>query len=126
MSNQYYIQDARDYVGNDVLWWAEEEKGYTTDLNKALIVDDNWVKSHQRSTDIPWPKDYIDRMSRPAVDYQYLDKSYAGLKEKPVIDQLRDVLGPAIKAAQSRVGTNVRMKDDESLIEAGKLLGVTP
>lgn len=45
-------------------------------------------------------------------------------RQKPILDQIREVLGPAIKAAQSRVGANVRLKDDEALIEAGKLLGV--
>lgn len=42
------------------------------------------------------------------------------------VSELREVLGPAINAAQSRVGANVRLKDDEALLEAGGLLGVIP
>jgi len=29
----YYIQNV--YVGNAILWWAIDSKGYTTDIGKA-------------------------------------------------------------------------------------------
>lgn len=75
MSNIYYLQDNRGYVGNDILWWAKEGKGYTTDLSKAeTYTKEQAMSQHQsRGTDIPWPKDYIDAKSRPAVDMQYVD-----------------------------------------------------
>lgn len=34
-SGVYLIQDTRQYVGNSVLWWAHEGKGYTTDFAAA-------------------------------------------------------------------------------------------
>ena len=34
---KYYLQDTRAIVGNDMLWWAIDGKGYTTDLNKANV-----------------------------------------------------------------------------------------
>jgi rubrerythrin len=79
MSNQFYLQDSRGYVGNDVLWWAKNGHGYTTDLSKAHIyTKDEAVKRHEsRYTDIPWPKDYIDAKTRPAVDMQYINREEA-------------------------------------------------
>lgn len=46
---EYFIQDARSYVGNAVLWWRHEGRGYTVDLNAAgRFLGD---------TDVPWPVD---------------------------------------------------------------------
>lgn len=33
----YYLQDSRDFVGNNILWWAKDGKGYTTDISKAHV-----------------------------------------------------------------------------------------
>jgi hypothetical protein len=75
----FYLQDSRGYVGNDVLWWAKDGKGYTTDLSKAhAYTKDEAVAQHEmRETDIPWPKDYIDAKTRPAVDMQYIKREEA-------------------------------------------------
>jgi hypothetical protein len=78
----FYLQDSRSYVGNDVLWWAKDGNGYTTDLRKAQVYTKaEAVRQHEsRETDIPWPKDYIDGKTRPAVDMQYIkrDEALAG------------------------------------------------
>jgi len=79
MSNdQYYLQDKRQYVGNDMLWWADKG-GYTTDLNKAeaMTKEKAVAQNQSRETDIPWPKSYIDNKWRPAVDAQCVDKEVA-------------------------------------------------
>ena len=75
----FYLQDSRGYIGNDVVWWAKDGKGYTTDLRKAHIyTEDEAQKMHfARTSDIPWPKDYIDARTRPAVDMQYIKRSEA-------------------------------------------------
>lgn len=74
MSDLFYLQDSRGYVGNDVLWWALEGNGYTTDLRRAqTYTKDEAQRMHNaRPTDIPWPKEYIDAKTRPAVDMQYI------------------------------------------------------
>lgn len=80
MSEQlFYLQDSRSYVGNDVLWWAKDGKGYTTDLSKAHVytMADAVAQHNCRETDIPWPKDYIDAKTRPAVDVQYINRAEA-------------------------------------------------
>lgn len=78
----FYMQDSRGYVGNDVLWWAKDGNGYTTDLSKAetFAKEDAQRMHNSRLSDIPWPKDYIDAKTRPAVDMQYIkrDEALAG------------------------------------------------
>ncbi len=73
--DEYYLQDTRSYVGNDVLWWALGG-GYTTDASKAQVFSEKTALSYHksRSTDLPWVKSYIDGKTRPAVDFQYIDK----------------------------------------------------
>jgi hypothetical protein len=80
VSDLFYLQDSRTYVGNDVMWWARPgEGGYTTDLSKARLFtkEDAIYQHHTRETDIPWPKDYIDGKTRPAVDMQYINREEA-------------------------------------------------
>jgi hypothetical protein len=79
MSDLFYLQDSRTYVGNDMLFWAIDGKGYTTDLRKAQVyTKDEAVAQHRRrETDIPWPKDYIDARTRPAVDMQHVKRAEA-------------------------------------------------
>jgi len=91
MAQVFYLQDSRSYVGNDVLWWATGGNGYTTDLRNAQTYSQDEAQRHHtsRPSDIPWPKDYIDAKTRPAVDMQYIkrDEALAGtgielIKEK--------------------------------------------
>lgn len=72
--NEFYLQDTRSYVGNDVLFWAIDGRGYTTDVSKAQVYtrEAAFAQHEQRRTDRPWPKEYIDRHTRPAVDHQYI------------------------------------------------------
>jgi DNA-directed RNA polymerase subunit RPC12/RpoP len=78
VSDLFYLQDSRSYVGNDVLWWAKGD-GYTTDLSKARLFTKEDAQRHHnaRETDIPWPKYYIDAKTRPAVDMQYIRRDEA-------------------------------------------------
>lgn len=79
MEQLFYLQDCRSYVGNDVLWWAKDGKGYTTDLSKAEVYSFEKAQEqhNSRETDIPWPKEYIDQRTRPAVDMQYIERDLA-------------------------------------------------
>lgn len=79
MSELFYLQDSRSYVGNDMLFWAKDGKGYTTDLRQAEVFskEDVITRHRCRETDIPWPKDYIDARTRPAVDMQYVKRTEA-------------------------------------------------
>ena len=99
----YYLQDSRNYCGNDVMWWATRNRGYTTNLNEAAIFtkEEAQAQHNCRETDIPWPKGYVDQKTRPVVDVQYLNRKEAlrdtgiiiKLPFKPKKDRLRDPFG---------------------------------
>ena len=76
----YYLQDNRNYVGNSVLWWAIDSKGYVCDIREAHVFKGREL-SGNRDTDIPWPKSLIDGLIKHHVDMQTLprrDRSKGG------------------------------------------------
>lgn len=75
MKDEYYLQDNRCYIGNDILFWAKDGKGYTTDTSKAQVYTRKqaYEQHESRGTDIPWLKSYINERTRPSVDMQYCD-----------------------------------------------------
>ena len=68
----YYLQDTRDYVGNSMLWWAKDHKGYTCDIRKAHIFTEAEARGlfTSRNTDKGWPKDFIDERIAHHIDSQ--------------------------------------------------------
>lgn len=100
MSEQFYLQDSRSYVGNDMVFWCKDGGGYTTDVSKAGVwtKDDAQAQHNMRETDIPWPKEYIDAKTRPAVDMQYVRRNEAladtgiELHEPPKYKKSRDTI----------------------------------
>ena len=78
-ASEYYLQDNRGSVGNDMMWWAKDGKGYTTDIDRAEVFSEfEAMQQHEsRSTDVPWPKDYIDSRTTRVVDIQHVDRSVA-------------------------------------------------
>lgn len=81
VTDQFYLQDSRQIVGNDMMWWALGG-GYTSDVSKAEVFtrDEAQRQHNRRETDVPWPKAYIDAKTRPVVDFQYVSREDA-LKE---------------------------------------------
>lgn len=75
----YYLQDKRQIVGNDLVFWAIDSKGYTTDISKAHVFtkESAFSQNAMRETDIPWPKEYIDSKTRPVVDHQHVSREDA-------------------------------------------------
>lgn len=98
MSELFYLQDSRSYVGNDMLFWAKGGKGYTTDLRQAETYtrEEAQARHDSRSTDIPWPKPYIDAKTRPACDMQYVKRDEAladaGIALRPIYRERKPVL----------------------------------
>ncbi|HAT7708281.1 TPA: hypothetical protein JAX41_004735 [Enterobacter roggenkampii] len=75
----YYLQDSRNFSGNDLLWWGRNGAGYVTDLRKAQTFTrlEALQQNTARETDIPWPKDYADAHIKYAVDSQDVSLSTA-------------------------------------------------
>ncbi|RKZ85380.1 MAG: hypothetical protein DRQ39_07205 [Gammaproteobacteria bacterium] len=86
MTELYYLQDSRTIVGNDLMWWAKNGHGYTSDVSRAEIYskEDAVRQNQSRETDVPWPKDYIDSKTRPVVDCQVIDIEIA-LQDRGIV-----------------------------------------
>lgn len=68
----YYMQDKRQYVGNSMLWWAKEDRGYTCDIKNARLFTMAEAKERtHRETDILWPQKYIEARISHHIDMQH-------------------------------------------------------
>jgi hypothetical protein len=74
----YYIQNG--WLGNAIVWWAKDRKGYTTDIEKAgKYTKDEAKEIIQRPQDRAWECCHVDNCSsarRTVIDGQYLNKRY--------------------------------------------------
>lgn len=72
--NKYYIQDTRQYVGNDILWWAIGG-GYTCNIENAEVFDEDKAFDifKNRESDKPWLKEYVDKHITKVVDSQNIN-----------------------------------------------------
>lgn len=72
IDNLYYLQNG--YSGNQILWWKEGRRGYTTDIELAHVFTYLEAKAQHesRSTDIPWRKDYIDSKIKRTVNSEHI------------------------------------------------------
>jgi hypothetical protein len=75
----YYLQDKRQHVGNSMMWWRKGAAGYCCDVREAEVYTkaDAYAQHKRRSTDVPWPKDYIDARIAHHVDFQRVDRELA-------------------------------------------------
>ena len=71
---QYYLQESETIVGNCMLFWRKDRKGYTTNLDEAHIFTREEALAQQRcrETDIPWPKKTLDKVAQRTVDIQHI------------------------------------------------------
>ena len=76
----FYVQDARNYVGNAVLWWGLNSNGYVCDIHKAQkYTKDEIVKNFGdgRETDIIWPESHVKGAVKEIVDMQGLKREFS-------------------------------------------------
>ncbi|MDH0342086.1 hypothetical protein [Chromobacterium haemolyticum] len=78
-TGQFYLQDSRSHVGDNLQFWATAGNGYKTDLSQLQVYthDEALAQHHCRETDIPWPKAYIDARAHRGVDQQHVDPDEA-------------------------------------------------
>jgi hypothetical protein len=91
MSEEYYLQDSREYVGNSILWWAKGCNGYVCDIRNAhVFTKEEALQRHSsRGTDIPWPKEYIDAKISNHIDRQHCQSSDLPEQVRSLHDQAR-------------------------------------
>ena len=73
----FYVMETRTLVGNCVLWWCADAKGYTCDLDKAGQYTKEQVEG-MRATDVAVPILMADRAAVTHVRRDHLGQ--AGLK----------------------------------------------
>jgi hypothetical protein len=73
-ADAYLIQDTRTYVGNCVLWWGPNWRGYTSNVNEAgRYTREQAMRQHaSRFTDKPWREADVLQHAKPRVDWQDL------------------------------------------------------
>ena len=71
---EYYLQDTRSIVGNSIVWWRKNHRGYTCDIRSAHIWSEEEmlekIKIGLRSTDVFYPKEKIDKLIQHHIDIQ--------------------------------------------------------
>lgn len=75
---KYLVQDRRNYVGNSVLWWAKDHKGYTCDFDRVHIFTKDEILKYfidGRDTDIIWSLTEAKKGLKTHIDAQKLDFS---------------------------------------------------
>jgi hypothetical protein len=80
---KYYLQDSRSVVGNFLLFWAKDHRGYTTDIDNAHEFTLAEALSH-RDTDVPWPVEEMRAAAKLRVDHQNLAYTYREQRQRIV------------------------------------------
>ena len=78
MEELYYVRN-EGYLGNALIWWAKNRKGYTCDINNAhKFTKEEAEKVCQRQEDSAYECEYIDNLliaQKLIIDCQYVDPS---------------------------------------------------
>ena len=81
--SKYLMIDRRRTLGNCVLFWAKERRGYTTNIAKAHRFDEDEARDIEgnRSTECAIPYDEVLRdahliLSRDHIDKRYFEKGF--------------------------------------------------
>ena len=80
MKEEYYIQNG--YVGNAVLWWRADSKGYTANFKEAGRYSKEQamaIINNRPNEDRAWLCSHVDETLKAQVitiDTQYLDTQY--------------------------------------------------
>jgi len=78
-TKQYYLQDSRGNVGENLMFWAPAGAGYTSNIDNAALFSEEaaFTQHESRHCDVPWPAEYVRARVRPVVDMQYISHAEA-------------------------------------------------
>lgn len=77
--DMYYVQDARNYVGNSVLWWGLNSSGYACDIRKAQkYTKEELLKrfAKGRDSDVIWSAKHVEANISQHIDSQHLKEEF--------------------------------------------------
>jgi len=73
----YYVQDARQVVGNCAQWWGPNGAGYVCALEDAGTYTGEQVLG-MRETDVPWPASFAQSLAVSHVSVEALRRAKPG------------------------------------------------
>ena len=77
MKEEFYVENvARGCVGNSMLWWEKNSRGYVCDIRKAKVfnvLEIEKMDSIKQGDKRAWPKQYIDERISHHIDMQHCD-----------------------------------------------------
>lgn len=79
-NDMYYVQDARSYVGNCVLWHGLKNSGYVCGIKEAHKYTKQEIVAQfidGRDTDIIWSAKHIEQHIKQAIDVQNISKEFS-------------------------------------------------
>lgn len=82
---KYYLQDSRSIVGNFLLFWRKDHRGYTTDIDDAHEFTLEEALSH-RESDVPWSVDEMRSVAKLRVDHQNLAYTWLEQRQRMVAE----------------------------------------
>jgi len=76
----FYLQDARQVVGNSVLWWRKGSAGYTCDLNDAELFSEEQARAEHlnRDSDRYYSQAQIDALAERHIHLDTLHSQLGG------------------------------------------------
>lgn len=86
MDKLYYIRYNNGYLGNAILWWKHNAKGYTTDINEAgkySYEEAEKICRNRPQYDIAYECSIIDdniQAHKTIIDAQYVSLNEASIK----------------------------------------------
>ena len=74
----FYIQNG--FVGNSILWWALQDRGYTSDIDRAQTYTKaevlKYFLNNSDRQDKIWCASHVQQHIKKHVEHQYLDSQY--------------------------------------------------
>jgi len=123
MSKQlYYIQDKRQVVGNSVLWWGKNSRGYVTELEEAGLYPESKLPG-LRSTDIPYKKEDIEAVACTHIRVETLGRINGLLYEQREIERL-EIENKELKNKADRLDAVISYLNYSDTVEIDDILSV--
>jgi len=84
----YTQYHAGGYVGNSLVFWADNDRGYVTDLNRAKVFDredmEALLAQDQGKKYTAWPCYHLDEVATRQVDSQRVNNDLSMRGERTV------------------------------------------
>jgi len=73
-TQKYFVHDkTRGFVGNSMVWWRQNHRGYTTNINEAHAFTEEELREYCQADDlVAYPVELVRDISEPHVVQMHL------------------------------------------------------